>query len=204
MAGIVADTSACIHLERHGASPREAFEALSRHDSSAALVTSAIVYSELRHGIHRAESSQRAFLRRVFFEQIFEVIPVLPFTRETGVIAAKIRGEQAKQGNTLPFADSLIPATAVEPKLQRTNLEHHRVHPHPGPTCHSVHTALKPNHAAAYFIDIPPILLVRPPCRKIKSRHRLSFLFSFRTRHFARFRLAIKRLRGGSRSAHRT
>jgi tRNA(fMet)-specific endonuclease VapC len=68
----------------------------------------------LVEGIYRAQTPQESDLRRAFVSDIFLAWPPINFTQETAWLAGRIRGEQGRLGNTLPSADSLIAATALE------------------------------------------------------------------------------------------
>jgi len=74
----------------------------------------ATVAAELVHGIFRARTPAQSHDRTAFVEEILYVLPVIPITTATAWIAGRIRGEQARIGNSLPFADSLIAAAALE------------------------------------------------------------------------------------------
>ena len=45
---------------------------------------------------------------------MLDTLDVIPFTRETGLLAGKLDGEQQSRGIIIPFADLLIGATALE------------------------------------------------------------------------------------------
>jgi len=112
MGGVV-DTSAFAACERKGWNATQTLEHLSQV-SGGALILSSIVAAELIEGIFRARTVEQAAARRFFLLDLFHAMPPLPFTQETAWIAGQIRGEQGKIGNTLPLADSLIAATALE------------------------------------------------------------------------------------------
>ncbi len=65
-------------------------------------------------GIYRAKTDIQFRERESFVELLLTSYPVVAFTEETARISGRIRGEQAKLGNTLPLGDSMIAAIALE------------------------------------------------------------------------------------------
>ena len=68
---------------------------------------------ELEHGWHRANTPEAALKRRRYLDEVFAVIPVEPFTREMGALAAKIDAGMKKSGLVIATADLLIGVTAL-------------------------------------------------------------------------------------------
>jgi predicted nucleic acid-binding protein len=68
---------------------------------------------ELEHGWHRANTPEVAAKRRRYLDEIFAILPVEPFTREMGVLAAKIDADMKKVGVVIATADLLIGITAL-------------------------------------------------------------------------------------------
>jgi predicted nucleic acid-binding protein len=68
---------------------------------------------ELEHGWHRAQNSDIAQRRRCYLDEVFAIIPVEPFTREMGVLAAAIDAGMKKSGIVVATADLLIGVTAL-------------------------------------------------------------------------------------------
>lgn len=68
---------------------------------------------ELEHGWHRARTPEAALKRRRYLDEVQVVIPVEPFTREMGVLAAKIDADMRKAGLVIATADLLIGVTAL-------------------------------------------------------------------------------------------
>lgn len=73
---------------------------------------SAITVIELEHGWHRANTPEIALRRRRYLDELLAVIPVEPFTREMGVLAAEIDADM-KKGGVVATADLLIGVTAL-------------------------------------------------------------------------------------------
>jgi len=68
---------------------------------------------ELCHGLWRADTPRRAEQRQFYLHEIFSAVPVEPFTREVGELAAKVDAEARKAGVSIPFADLQIGVTAL-------------------------------------------------------------------------------------------
>lgn len=68
---------------------------------------------ELEHGWYRAHTPEVALQRRRYLDEVFAIIPVEPFTREMGVLAAKIDAEMRQAGLVMATADLLIGVTAL-------------------------------------------------------------------------------------------
>ena len=83
-------------------------------DPSDDVLISSITLAELVRGIHSAKTPEQRVKRLEFVKEVVASFAVTPFTQQTAWIAGKVRGEQAKIGNTLPFQDSLIAASALE------------------------------------------------------------------------------------------
>ena len=107
------DSGPIIFLERTGYSPRETLASLRAAAGSEDLSVSALAYTELLYGTYRAESPIREARRRQYLLEIFTAMNVEPYTRPVAETAARLRGEQMRVGNSLPFADSLIAASAI-------------------------------------------------------------------------------------------
>jgi predicted nucleic acid-binding protein len=111
--GAVVDTSVFVAHERRGLPGSALRAALQQIVPQDRLVFSSISLAELVHGIYRAATVEQHAKRRAFVKEVSEAFPIIPFTTQTAWMAGRIRGEQAKLGNTLPLADSFIAATAL-------------------------------------------------------------------------------------------
>ena len=112
--GIVIDTGVFIAIERSSSNLNALRPILASMDPSDDALISSIALAELVHGIHRAKTPEQRVKRLEFVKEVIASFAVTPFTQQTAWIAGKVRGEQTKIGNTLPFQDSLIAATALE------------------------------------------------------------------------------------------
>jgi predicted nucleic acid-binding protein len=77
------------------------------------ILLSAVSVMELEHGFWRASTSERARQRRLFLDGVYFAIPVQPFTKDMGQLAARVDAEARKTGVVIPFADLQIGATAL-------------------------------------------------------------------------------------------
>jgi predicted nucleic acid-binding protein len=102
-----------IAAERRAQPVSELLREIRSVTGSTALVISAISVIELCHGLWRADTPQRAEQRRLYLEEIFSAVPVQPFIREMGELAAKLDAEARKGSVTIPFADLQIGVTAL-------------------------------------------------------------------------------------------
>lgn len=69
---------------------------------------------KLAHGIYRADTPERSRIRRQFLDELKTHVPIHPVTESTGEIIGRIGAEQAAKGVTLPLADLIIGACALE------------------------------------------------------------------------------------------
>lgn len=90
----------------------EVLIAAEREFGEAEIVLSSISVLELEHGLHRARTAEQARRRREYLDAVFAVIPVEPFTMMMAQLAARTDAEARRTGQTIPFADLLIGATA--------------------------------------------------------------------------------------------
>ena len=86
---------------------------------------------ELEHGWRRANTPEAAAKRRSYLDEVLAIIPVEPFTREMGALAAKIDAEMRKAGLVIATADLLIGITALHYgyALGTRNVRHFRMIP---------------------------------------------------------------------------
>ena len=87
--------------------------------------------TELEHGLHRANTPALARQRRAYLDTIFLAIPVEPFTKQMGQLAAKIDADAKRTGLVIPFEDLLIGVTALHfgYGIGTRNLRHFRMIP---------------------------------------------------------------------------
>jgi predicted nucleic acid-binding protein len=76
---------------------------------------SAVGLTELAHSIYRAQTAETRNRHEAFLNELLNDVDVYPLIRkETALPAGKIDGEQRRRGVTIPFADLLIGAMALE------------------------------------------------------------------------------------------
>jgi len=111
--GLVLDSSVLIAAEREKRPVSLLLASLSEELSEAEFLLSSITVMELEHGWHRANTPEAAAKRRRYLDETLAILPVEPFTREMGVLAAKIDADMKKAGLVIATADLLIGVTAL-------------------------------------------------------------------------------------------
>jgi len=111
--GLVLDSSVLIAAERERRAVSSLLSSLETDYLETLFVLSAITVMELEHGWHRANTPEAALKRRRYIDEVLAVIPVEPFTREMGVVAAKVDADMRKAGLVIATADLLIGATSL-------------------------------------------------------------------------------------------
>src|SRR5438067_13178503 len=111
--GVVLDSSILIAAEREKRSVSQLLSSFDENFSETDFLLSSITVMELEHGWHRATTPETALKRRRYLNEIFAIIPIEPFTREMGELAAKIDAEMKRAGLVIATADLLIGITAL-------------------------------------------------------------------------------------------
>lgn len=111
--GLVLDSSVLIAAEREKRPVSEILASLSAELSETEFLLSPVTVMELEHGWHRANTPEAAAKRRRYLDEVLTILPVEPFTKEMGVLAAKIDAEMKKTGVVIATADLLIGVTAL-------------------------------------------------------------------------------------------
>jgi tRNA(fMet)-specific endonuclease VapC len=106
--GLVLDSGVLITAERNAKPVSDLLATLEQEHGEIEIVISSITVIELEHGLHRANTPDRAAKRRAYLDTIFAAVPVEPFTKEMGQIAAKIDAEAKQAGLSIPFEDLLM------------------------------------------------------------------------------------------------
>lgn len=104
--GLILDSSTAITAERclsKSLRPQATSEPLS-----------AVGLTELVHGIYRAQTVEARNRRESFIRELLNDVEVVPYTKDSALLAAKLDGEQQSKGVTIPFVDLLIGATTLE------------------------------------------------------------------------------------------
>ena len=84
-----------------------------RNGKSAALSGVSASFSFRYPPWHRAKTPEAALNRRRYLDEVLALIPVEPFTREMGVLAAKVNADMRRTGLVIATADLLIGITAL-------------------------------------------------------------------------------------------
>lgn len=111
--GLVLDSSVLIATEREKRPLSWLLSSLEANYSETHFVLSSITVMELEHGWHRANTPEAALKRRRYLDEVFAIIPVEPFTRDMGALAAKVDAEMKKAGLVIATTDLLIGVTAL-------------------------------------------------------------------------------------------
>jgi tRNA(fMet)-specific endonuclease VapC len=112
--GLVLDSSVLVAAERSNLTTIEAIKGIRAAIGELPVVISSLTVAELAHGIYRANTAERGQQRRQFVDELKAHVPIHPVTESTAEIIARIGGEQAAKGITLPLADLIIGASALQ------------------------------------------------------------------------------------------
>lgn len=112
--GLVLDSSTVIAAERRKESIADFIESILRAHGPLELSLSPVSVAELVHGIFRAQTPLASQRRRQYIEELVNLLPVHPVTKQTGWLVGQIQGQEAAKGNLLPFNDLMIAAAAIE------------------------------------------------------------------------------------------
>ncbi len=114
LAGLVVDSSVLVTAERGNVTTPDVIRSLRRTLGDVPVVICALTVAELGHGVHHAATEAKALHRRRFLDELKQYVPVHPITAATAEIIARVGGSQAAKGITVPFADLIIGACALE------------------------------------------------------------------------------------------
>ena len=112
--GLVLDSSVLIAAERLEMTAAQAIENVQQTVGEAPVVLSAVTVAEIGHGIYRGKTPQVRQRRRAFLDDLKATVPIYPLTASTAEIVARVGGEQAALGISLPLGDLMIGACALE------------------------------------------------------------------------------------------
>lgn len=112
--GLVLDSSVLVAAERNKLTTPEAIRKVREATGDVTIVICSLTVAELGHGIYRADTPERSRMRRQFLDELKAHVPIHPVTESTAEIIARIGAEQAAKGITLPLADLIIGACALE------------------------------------------------------------------------------------------
>lgn len=112
--GVVLDSSTVITAERRGLSVVQLIEAIQAAHGEIEISLSPVSLAELVHGIYRAKNPEVSQRRRAYIEEMADLVPVHPVTKQTAFLVGQIQGQEAAKGNVLPLNDLIIAAAAIE------------------------------------------------------------------------------------------
>ncbi|HKX00139.1 MAG TPA: PIN domain-containing protein [Bryobacteraceae bacterium] len=126
--GVVLDSAVWISAERKGLSVVDAIQAIRSSVGDQTAVIAAMTAAELIHGIWRADTARVRAQREEFVEEILARIPVQPMTLRVARVVGRLDAEMRKAGRTIPTADLIIGATAMdlEFSVATGNARHYR------------------------------------------------------------------------------
>jgi predicted nucleic acid-binding protein len=124
--GLLIDSTAVIHAERHRRSPAGLIAAVMERWGDADLGMSVMSAAELFHGCWRADTPARRAVREEFVEGILAAIPVVPVTLAVARVFGEIDARLGAAGRRLPTSDLLIASTALSrgDELVTSNMRH--------------------------------------------------------------------------------
>jgi predicted nucleic acid-binding protein len=111
--GVILDSSVVIAAERRGQTVEQFIESLVGLIGDQETALSSVGLTELIHGIYRATAPEIRARRESFIQELAADLTVYPYTAETASLAGRLGGEQQARGNSIPFSDLLIGATAL-------------------------------------------------------------------------------------------
>jgi tRNA(fMet)-specific endonuclease VapC len=112
--GVVLDSSVLVAAERKKLTTPEAIRKVREATGDVTIVICSLTVAELAHGIYRADTPERSRMRRQFLDELKAHVPIHSVTESTAEIIARTGAEQASKGITLPLADLIIGACALE------------------------------------------------------------------------------------------
>lgn len=112
--GLILDSSVLIAAERRKLTPEQTIESVRKTTGEIPIVLCSLTIAEIGHGIYRANTPELRDRRRAYLDELKATVPIHPITEATAEIVARIGGEQASRGVTLPLGDLIIGACALE------------------------------------------------------------------------------------------
>lgn len=132
--GVVLDSSAVITAERRKLPVPELIALIQTAHGEIEISLSPVTVAELVHGIYRAKNPEASQRRRAYIEELADLVPIHPMTRQTAFLVGQIQGQEAAKGNVLPLNDLIIAAAALEQGYAILTENHRHFHKIPGLT----------------------------------------------------------------------
>jgi predicted nucleic acid-binding protein len=111
---VIFDTSEFIRAER---SKMRVEDILLQVPGAVDVYVSVITLAELKHGVRRADTPERALKRQQFLNEVMSAFIIVPVSTEIALRAGELDAELELQGEALDIADVIIAATALEHNL---------------------------------------------------------------------------------------
>jgi predicted nucleic acid-binding protein len=129
--GLILDSSIVIAAERRGDSVPQLLRQVAAVVGDERVALSSVGLTELVHAVYRAHIPLVRGRRELFLKQLLLDLEVVPYTKDTALLAGRLDGEQRARGVTIPSVDLLIGVTALEHgySLATINLRHFRLIP---------------------------------------------------------------------------
>ena len=112
--GLILDSSIVINSERRGDTVAQLLGKVVSATGNQHAALSSIGLTELVHAIYRSKVPAISQRHEAFVADLIAVLPVVPYTKATAMLAGRIDGEQRAMGIVIPVTDLLIGATALE------------------------------------------------------------------------------------------
>lgn len=129
--GLILDSSVVIAAERRGATVPEFLRQVASVVGNERVALSSVGLTELVHSLYRSQTPLAREKRQNFLGQLLLDLEVVPYTKQTALLAGRIDGQQSALGVTIPAVDLMIGATALEHgySVSTINLRHFRLIP---------------------------------------------------------------------------
>ena len=129
--GLILDSSIVIAAERRGDSVPQLLRQVAASVGDQYAVLSSVGLTELAHAVYRAQTAIVRERRENFLGQLLLDMEVVPYTKDTALLAGRLDGEQRARGMTIPSVDLMIGATALEHgySVATINLRHFQLIP---------------------------------------------------------------------------
>lgn len=129
--GVILDSTVFVGGEREGLTVSQILGKIQSAFRDTEIAMSAMTAVELVHGVWRAGRHEIRARREDFVDEVFSRVPVRSISLRTARIAGRIDAQSRSKGITIPTADLLIGATALELGfcLATSNARHFRIIP---------------------------------------------------------------------------
>jgi tRNA(fMet)-specific endonuclease VapC len=129
--GVVLDSTVWIAAERRRRSVLDTLASLQSSLGDEIVTIAVMTAAELVHGVWRATPAATRAQREDFVEEIFARVPLYPFSLRIARIIGHIDAVTRSAGKTIPTADLIVGATAMDLgfSVATANERHYRLIP---------------------------------------------------------------------------